>query len=411
MEVQNRGHQKSHSTDQVVLFMDQPPDPKLKQSSPPQQAEYQNPLLQAQVRTKVLQRPNFPKPKSRFAETNYPTKTTIPEPEEYQPLNPPEKANSSDEDDDEDWYENEGEEEDDGDAKERRRRKKKKINKGALIEFILFLIIMACLICSLTMQSLKNKVQWGLVIWKWCLMAMVTFCGRLVSIWVVGFLVFLIEKNFMLREKVLYFVYGLRKSFQHCVWLGLVLLSWMVMFHHVHKHNKFLKKVFRALICVLIGATIWLLKIVFVKVLASSFHVATFFDRMKESVFHHYILDTLSGPPLDEDEREAPRQVMLRHAKSMPAKLRERAPPGMARSRSKNYESRSIDMEKLKKLSMMNRATAWSVKRLVNHIRSSGLTTISMTVENFEESEINREWEARSSAQRIFKKVAKPGAK
>jgi hypothetical protein len=44
---------------------------------------------------------------------------------------------------------------------------------------------------------------------------------------------------------------------------------------------------------------------------------------MKESVFHHYILVTLSGPPLDENERETPRRLTPRHSKALPAKQRE----------------------------------------------------------------------------------------
>ncbi|MCL7051609.1 hypothetical protein MKW94_006562 [Papaver nudicaule] len=41
----------------------------------------------------------------------------------------------------------------------------------------------------------------------------------------------------------------------------------------------------------------------------------------------------------------------------------------------------------------------------------SGLSTISRTVDNFETSEITSEWEARVTAQRVFKHVAKPDAK
>ena len=78
------------------------------------------------------------------------------------------------------------------------------------------------------------------------------------------------------------------------MWLGLVLLAWTCIFNEkLHKKNKILEKVFRALVAVSLGATIWLIKIVLVKVLASSFHVTTYFNRMKESVFHHYILETL----------------------------------------------------------------------------------------------------------------------
>ncbi|OMO99800.1 hypothetical protein CCACVL1_03624 [Corchorus capsularis] len=137
----------------------------------------------------------------------------------------------------------------------------------------------------------------------------------------------------------------------------------------------------------------------------------TFFDRMKESVFHHYILDALSGPPLDESERELRPKRGLGHSKTMPARLREGG--GMVRTLSKKGSSRKIDIEKLKKLSMGSRASAWSVKRLVNYVKGSGLSTISRSVDDFGngESEINSEWEARTCAQRIFKNVAKHGAK
>ncbi|XVF06760.1 hypothetical protein REPUB_Repub06bG0078400 [Reevesia pubescens] len=415
MEAQNQNKHKTIS-DQVVLFMDEP-NLKHKDSPAPADTNLNDPVSvsQSPAKTKTLHRLNFSKPRARFAETTYPlTPKTIPESEENQPSYPQDDASSTDSDDE--WFENEGddEEDDNGDTKQAkyRRKRKRKINKRALIEFIFFVIIMTCLICSLTLRSLKHRFSWGLELWKWCLMIMVLFCGRLVSAWVVGFMVFLIERNFMLREKVLYFVYGLRKSFQNCAWLGLVLICWMIMFPDIHKQNIVVKKAFLGLIAVLTGATIWLMKIVGVKVLASSFHVATFFDRMKESVFHHYILDALSGPPLDEADREFVRKRGLRHSKTMPARLREGG-GGMTRTLSKKA-SRRIDMEKLRKLSLGGRATAWSVKRLVNYVKSSGgLSTISRTVDDFGagKSEINSEWEARTCAQRIFKNVAKPGAK
>ncbi|KAM3684906.1 hypothetical protein ACB094_11G080100 [Castanea mollissima] len=395
------------NTDHVVLNIEHP-DPKLKQS--PQKDSNNDPLSQPTTRTKTLKRLNFSKPRSRFEEISYPlSPRTIQESEELQYLNPHDDTSSTD-DDDEEWYENEEENEEEDEAQGKyRKKRKRKINKRAVIEWTLFLIIMTCLVCSLTQPSLKYEKKWGLEIWKWCLMVMVVFCGRLFSGWVVGFLVFLIERNFMLREKVLYFVYGLRKSFQNCVWLGLVLVAWTIMLPKVHKQNKFLMRVFRALIAVLIAATIWLLKIVFVKVLASSFHVATFFDRMKESVFNHYILETLSGSPLDEEERDLPRQ-RLQASKTMPARLRDNTYPF---TRSKKYGSRRIDMERLRKLSSEARPSAWSVKKLVSYVRSSGLSTISRTVDDFgkAESEINSEWEARNCAQRVFKNVAKSEAK
>lgn len=40
-----------------------------------------------------------------------------------------------------------------------------------------------------------------------------------------------IERNFILMKKrVLYFVYGVRSSSKNCLWFGLVLLAWNLMF-------------------------------------------------------------------------------------------------------------------------------------------------------------------------------------
>ncbi|KAI3879951.1 hypothetical protein MKX03_019874 [Papaver bracteatum] len=211
--------------------------------------------------------------------------------------------NSSSDDDDEDeiWHREHEEERD------HFRKNNKRCGWKIIVEWILFVVITTALVCSLTVKSLKDQTKWGLETWKWCLMIMVIFSGRLFSDWVIAIIVFFIERNFLLREKVLYFVHGLRKSFENCIWLALVLLSWSLMFSpDVQKNNEIFKKVFRALIAVLVGATIWLIKTVLVKILASSFHVATFFDRMKESVFHHYILDSLSGPARGEIDQTVP---------------------------------------------------------------------------------------------------------
>lgn len=407
---------RSKKDDHVVVTIDLPNTNTSKQS-PQADQEYHtknnnNNNNQIPVpRAKTLRRLNFSKPRSRFEETTHHLLQnhykTIPESEELTPLNPHDSDDNPSSSDDERYN-------DDDKYKKGRGRRLKKINKRVVIEWTLFLIIMTCLLCAVIVEPLKHKKKWSLEIWKWCVMIMVLFCGRLVAGWVVLFAVFLIERNFMLKEKVLYFVYGLRKSFQNCAWLGLVLIAWTIMFPDVHKHNKVLKKVFRFLIAVLIGATIWLLKILLVKVLASSFHVATFFDRMKESVFHHYILDALSSPALEEEEPRQ-RRRLLQGSKSLPARLRERTVSGADADADAVGGSgrRGIDMERLKKLSMQSRPTAWSVRRLVCYVRSSGLSTISRTVDDFgtAESEITSEWGARNCAKRIFKNVAKPDAK
>ncbi|XP_065014561.1 mechanosensitive ion channel protein 10-like isoform X3 [Musa acuminata AAA Group] len=283
-----------------------------------------------------------------------------------------------------------------------------------LIEWAILILAMGCLVTSLTVRRFHRVVIWGLEIWKWCLMVIVICCGRLVTYWLITLLVFVVERNFLLRKKVLYFVYGLKNSVRVCVWLGLVLLTWSLLFSHgvqrSPKTTKALHYVSRTLASLLIGSVLWLVKTLLVKILASNFHLNTFFDRIQESIFHQYVLQTLSGPPLMELAEK------VGHVKST-SHLSLRS-TGKGKGKGKGGEELGmIDVGKLQKMKH-EKVSAWTMKGLINVISSSGLSTISNTIECFDEEaseqmdkEITSEWEAKAAAYRIFKNVAKPGYK
>ncbi|KAH0469992.1 hypothetical protein IEQ34_001550 [Dendrobium chrysotoxum] len=294
-----------------------------------------------------------------------------------------------------------------------KRRKKWKI--WLLIEWLMLIMATACLITSLLVQRLQGHVIWGLEIWKWCLMVMVIFCGQLMTRWVISVLVFLIEINFLFRKKVLYFVYGLQKSVRVCVWLGLVLLSWSLIFNdndvpRSPKTAKALNYVSRALASLLIGSVIWLVKTLLVKILASSFHMNRFFDRIQETLFHQYLLQALSRPPaMEMAEKVGPSKSSAEF--SFRSSLKNKG-------KGKGEELDVIDIAKLHRISQ-EKVSAWTMRGLVNVIRSSGLSTISNKIdESFDDDrgeqkdkEITNEGEARAAAYQIFKLVAKPGYK
>ncbi|XXG43872.1 hypothetical protein AAC387_Pa01g3813 [Persea americana] len=408
-------NQKQKPIEEVVVHMDQA-SPKPQQSPekfdpntlPPFVEEKPPPPTTKSTRPLPLP---TPKPKSRLVEFTHPPPPK-PTAESEEPVDSAAIESSDDEDDA--LFKDEDEEK----FKQELQKKKRKVGWRTIAEWVFFFLSTACLVTTLTVDPWKEKLIWGLTLWKWTLMVLVVSSGRLVSGWLVSILAFLIERNYMLREKVLYFVYGLRRSVQNCVWLGLVLLSWYIMFYSELgssslKHG-FLNRVWRALIAVTIAAVIWLIKIILVKLLASSFHVATFFDRMKESVFHYIILEKLLGPPLDEVTRTSSGPTSQRkkmgRSRTMAANLSRRMGMGGGAG------SRRIDMEKLRKMSR-EKATAYTVKRLVSHFMYSGLssisTTVDQTMEDFKETEsdMTSEWEAKWCAHRIFKNVAKDGEK
>ena len=175
--------EKTRPSDQVVLFLDQhnPKPPSIESEN--HQNKPKHPL---KVRT--LNRLSFSKPKSRILEYNYNVprnKVAISE-EISDVIQPTYKLSSNDDDkeDDEDdceWDEDETEEDGSEHGPKLHQKRKCKIKWRLMMEWILFLNILTCLVCSLTISSITNMHLLGLEIWKWCLMAMVTFSGRLVS--------------------------------------------------------------------------------------------------------------------------------------------------------------------------------------------------------------------------------------
>ncbi|EPS67679.1 hypothetical protein M569_07093 [Genlisea aurea] len=311
-----------------------------------------------------------------------------------------------------------------------------RIGLVAIAEWISLLLITAALACSLAIPHLKFKKFRGLSLWKWEVLVMVLICGGLVSEWGIKLSVLIIERNFVMRKRVLYFVYGVRKAVRNCIWLGLVLIAWRSMFdNEVEGHrNGFLRYVNRMMVCMLVGSIIWLVKTLMVKVLASSFHVTAFFDRIHESLFNQYVIEKLSGPALVEirykqEEEERTRaeicrlekagatlpQDLKRTCRGRPAKTVSFKISGEELKRADDGDK--ISMSELQRLNHRN-VSAWSMKRLMRIVKHGVLRTLDERVldsskgdESETATQIRSEREAIAAARKIFRNVAKPRSK
>lgn len=314
------------------------------------------------------------------------------------------------------------------------------------IEWASLILIVAALLCSLLIHEIKKKSLWDLKLWKWEVMVLVLICGRLVSGWGIRLIVFFIERNFVLRKRLLYFVYGVKKPVQNCLWLGLVLITWYNLFDSkVERETKsaILSYITKILVCLLIGTIVWLVKTLMIKVLASSFHVSTYFDRIQESLFYQYVIETLSGPALleiqmhdDEEERKTATEVNklqnagavsppdLRYAFSKSGKVigkisRDNKGSGkLSRASSKKgtNDHDGITIDHLHKLNPKN-VSAWNMKRLVNMVRHGALITLDEQLPgqppeaDDSANQIRSEYEAKAAARKIFLNVARYGSK
>ncbi|TKW20400.1 hypothetical protein SEVIR_4G085400v4 [Setaria viridis] len=402
----------------------QPPSAAASEAPKPSQNPEKPPVVSSPSRPPLppallRRRSSISKPKSRFVE---PLPPTPPHPDSAHPspvhpaaATPTHRGAAgvstphtpADADDEEDLFRNRDGSRSPASAARCRRRARLGLELSVLV------LVLALLVVSVVVRPLRGRVLWGLEIWKWCVMVTAVFSGHLLSRWLVTLIVFAVERNFLLRTKVLYFVFGLKKSFQVCLWLALVLIAWSQLFDQggagrSQKTARILNYVSRFLASGLIGSVIWLVKTFLMKLVASTFHRKTFFDRIQESVFHQYVLQTLSGPPLMELAENVGREGS-----------------GLGRvsfSRAKEEKGKGvpevIDVVKLRRMSQ-EKVSAWTMRGLITAIRSSRLSTISNTIESFndvdgmeqKDREINSEWEAKAAAYAIFKNVARPGYK
>lgn len=294
--------------------------------------------------------------------------------------------------------------------------KKVKLNRAkrsgmktlALLELLVFVGILCTLVVSLTIDTVKKHCIWGLEVWKWCVLVMVTLSGMFVTNWFMHFAVFVIEKNYLLRKKVLYFVHGLKKNVQVFIWFSLILIAWVILFDDDEKRSrktkKFLDFITWTIVTLLVGSILFLVKTFALKVLASKFNVRNFFERIQESVFHQYILQTLSGPPLIEEAESLGREPSTGHLSFTSTK------DGSVKGK------KVIDMGKVHRMKQ-EKVSAWTMRVLIEAVGASGLSTISNTLDEVSnrkektDKEITNEMEAMAAAYDIFNNVAKPNHK
>ncbi|KAF8096520.1 hypothetical protein N665_0307s0048 [Sinapis alba] len=290
--------------------------------------------------------------------------------------------------------------------------KKVKLHQGkssgirplAIIELLLFVATLCILVVSLTYDTVKKHRIWGLEVWKWCVLVMVTLSGMFVTNWFMHVAVFIIERNYLLRKKVLYFVHSLKKNVQVFIWFSLILVAWVLLFDDDDKHSrktkKFLHFITWTIVSLLIGSILFLAKAYALKVLASKFNVRNFFERIQESVFHQYVLQTLSGPPLIEEAERVGREPSTGH-------LSFTSTSGTVK------EKKVLDMGKVHKMKQ-EKVSAWTMRVLIEAVGASGLSTISNTLDESTnrkkraDKEITNEMEAVAVAYDIFNNVAQP---
>lgn len=280
-------------------------------------------------------------------------------------------------------------------------KRKKFLTRFQLVSLVLVMFI---LVCTLSVAKLKKIKLWDLPLWKWEILISVIISGHLVTGWGMKIVVFSTEQTFVSKSmRVLYFVYGMKKAVQHCIWLGLILIVWHYLVAEnmgIETRSKVLTRVSKALLCLVVGSLFWLVKVFLVKVLASSFYTKTFFDRAKVHLFKQYVIKKLSAPPGQNGEEDTVKVRGKAELKDLPLFL----------GRFPKSKDQVSPKDRRRKLAQ-KKASALLLKRLIN-LHSGLLHRLSTLDEGLPDSSDDEDEKSLSSkaekvARKMFKNVVR----
>ncbi|MCO5560197.1 hypothetical protein L7F22_013806 [Adiantum nelumboides] len=335
---------------------------------------------------------------------------------------------------------------------------------GIYLQWTILLLLIAFLACSIKIKFLNKAMFLSLDIWRWLALTVVVFCGRLISGWIMKLLEMLIEKHYILKKRVLYFVYGLRRAAKNCLWLALVLGVWESIFGGLENITA-VNVLTKILWCLFTASISWMVKVLAVKVAANSFHRKAYFDRIQECIFNQYLLEILSGPPTmagipdtgssqnrfkkqwTRSEKKKHKHQPFKDNESGEQKPQKHPAPQMQRSRRLSRQisidtpgyttvevgefpassgsdihtpsrrkvsitnpgpliARSpipIEQEKLQELTS-DTVSVWTLRRLMKLIQNTNISTYSSIIsQEKEEGEISSEVQAKAAAKQIFR--------
>jgi hypothetical protein len=160
-------------------------------------------------------------------------------------------------------------------------------------------ILGLCLIGQIVLIWLfsPNTTVAGLEYWKCSILLLTLLSGRFIAKVVVYGAIFMLELTFKDNGKLIYVAYGVKTSAWNVLWCAQVLSVWMVLFNKQKQSVRGITIKFNeVLICTQIATLIMIAKVIFIKLLANSFHRTAYFERIRDALFDHYAIERLSLP-------------------------------------------------------------------------------------------------------------------
>ncbi|KAL9230489.1 hypothetical protein vseg_005831 [Gypsophila vaccaria] len=267
-------------------------------------------------------------------------------------------------------------------------------------------------VASFSVKALQEASLKGLRMWQWCLLIAALLSGPLLSNAIVQFILFFIDRDFSIRENVIYYVVGLGESAAVVLWFSMILVAWLWVVDEPsylgmpqqdigkikQKYGATFHIITVTLITFILGSFLWVLKDLVIMKAKSSFHIRRFFDRIKKALLHQYVIETLSrGARVKIGNRvSGVGQIFVMNTDSKKNSFHK---IGIGRK-----ERRLVDLSSFEDVSQDN-VSCWGMKILIEEIFNDPNLIYVVGNDRGERKEIDTEYEAILAAKSIFSLV------
>ncbi|GMH18798.1 hypothetical protein Nepgr_020639 [Nepenthes gracilis] len=270
-------------------------------------------------------------------------------------------------------------------------RKKRERMIWLSIPSVMLVWTLGFLVATFTVPKLKRGLLTGLQLWKWALFFVAVVSGSILIRCLIYVVVKMIQMKFSLEKNVFYFLSGLRKSIEVLIWWLWIFLTWLLLLESKIKQSSsksttILDFTTQSLATLVIGALLWVLVTVGIKLLGVKCHHNRYLENCGDAIYCHYLLQTLSRlPGKQNDERK--RLLKISNGEI-----------------SSRKGQRVIDVDKIRKIESEN-MTFLTLNTLIDVVQNFGLS-ITDSIEEISIEEISNEDEAKNVASTIFNHVS-----
>eukprot|EP00898_Chlorokybus_atmophyticus_P001837 jgi/Chlat1/2654/Chrsp178S02508 len=276
---------------------------------------------------------------------------------------------------------------------------------GILIALVA-LVVVAC-----TVNKFRRRRFLDTPLPHWAALLLSVASGRVLSSWTVQLSVRIVETQFMLHKQAVYYAYALRAPVRMLLWAVFVLTVWLILFDtQVNSKLGFIKRV---LICLVVAQGLFTLKVLAVKSLASKFHVKNYFERIQESLFHQYVLESLSAARRPKPARLRTTSHHSKHNSSTSLNLDDASSNGSPAITPLHNADMPMSIDKLDTYTSET-VSIFKMKKMIKFVRNHKIKTYCSVLRSEEgadaqAAEISNSRDAKVVAKKIFSNMIRPG--